>query len=120
MTKPLALVVEDDQDLSIIFGEALELANCKTKVIQDGEKALEWLAENLPSLVVLDLHLPNVGGKSILSYIRRQPHLANARVIITTADARLGESLRSQAQLVLIKPVSFIQLRNLAKRLLSR
>lgn len=120
MTKPLALVVEDDEDLSIIFGEALQLANCETQVIQDGQKALEWLAVNVPRLVILDLHLPNVGGKSILSYIRSQPHLVNARVIVTTADARLGESLRSQAQLVLIKPVSFIQLRNLAKRLLSR
>ena len=119
MTKRLALVVEDDEDLSIIFSEALELANCKTKVIQDGKEALEWLAVNVPDLLVLDLHLPNVSGKNILTYIRDESRLAKTGVIITTADARLGDSLRGLAQLVLIKPVSFLQLRNLAKRLLS-
>ncbi|MGB0385374.1 MAG: response regulator [Ardenticatenaceae bacterium] len=118
MTRPLALIIEDDEDLAEIFTEAVQLAGCETEVIQDGKEALEWLAVHLPDLVVLDLHLPNVGGKKILARIREDTRLDKTRVIVTTADARLGDSLRKEAQLVLIKPVSFSQLRALARRLL--
>jgi hypothetical protein len=38
-------------------------------------------------------------------------------VIIATADARMAELLHEQADLVLLKPISFIQLRTLAERL---
>ncbi len=43
--------------------------------------------------------------------------LKDLRIIIITADARLAESLESQAFLVLVKPVDFGQLRDLALRL---
>ena len=119
MTIPYALIIEDDEDLATIFNEALEMAGCKTEVIQDGLVALERLAVTVPDLVVLDLHLPHIPGKKILKEIRADPRLAKTQVILATVDARLADSLRKQAQLVLVKPVSFIQLRSLAKRLMK-
>ena len=38
-------------------------------------------------------------------------------IIITTADARMGDAYREQVDFVLIKPISFVQLRDLTKRL---
>jgi DNA-binding response OmpR family regulator len=67
--------------------------------------------------VVLDLHLPGTAGTDILKRIRSDERLNQTRVIITTADARLAESLEEQADLILVKPVSFSQLRDMALRL---
>jgi hypothetical protein len=38
-------------------------------------------------------------------------------VVIATADAQMGENLRGEADLVLIKPITFTQLRDLTFRL---
>ena len=68
-------------------------------------------------MVVLDLHLPNVSGKDILKAIRNDTRLSKTRVIIVSADAFQSEYLSEEVDLVLIKPVGFNQLREMASRL---
>jgi CheY-like chemotaxis protein len=113
----LALVIEDDEDLSDIFAEALQNAGYDAETIRDGEMARQRLTEIVPSLVLLDMHLPKVTGPELLGDIRSDPRLARVRVVVATADARLGEEFRDVADFVLIKPISFIQLRDLTQRL---
>ncbi len=117
MTDPFALIIEDDKKLSVIFEQALKMAEFETEVVRDGGLALTRLAETTPAVVVLDLHLPNVPGAEILREIRADERLANTRVILATADPITAEALRSEADLVLLKPISFSQLRDLAFRL---
>jgi DNA-binding response OmpR family regulator len=114
MSEALALIVEDDEDLSVIFSEALQAAGFKTEVARAGDIALARLAVTTPGVVVLDLHLPRVAGMDILHQIRADPRLAGTRVIVATAHPRMAESLRDEADLVLLKPISFSQLRDLA------
>lgn len=115
----LALVIEDDADLATIFAEAIKTAGFETQVIRDGRTAIIQLGLLMPSIVVLDLHLPKVSGMDILKQIRADARLAKTRVILATADARMADMLQGQADLVLVKPVSFGQLRDLAARLRS-
>jgi DNA-binding response OmpR family regulator len=75
------------------------------------------LAETKPAVIVLDLHLPHVSGKNILQLIRSSHWLSETRVIIASADPITAEMVRSEADLVLLKPISFIQLHDLAARL---
>lgn len=117
MTEPIALIVEDDEDINEIFCQALSAAGFATEVARDGRTALDFLDKNLPDIVILDLHLPNVSGETILKTIRSTPRLENVRVVLTTADAVAAEFLRSQADFVMVKPISYIQLRDLTKRL---
>ncbi len=117
MNTPIALIVEDDEYLSTIFAMALQAAGFKTEIVQDGTVALDRLESLTPAVVVLDLHLPNISGQHILRQIRNDARLAKTRVMLTTADALMAESLRSEADLVLLKPVSFSQMRDLAGRL---
>jgi DNA-binding response OmpR family regulator len=117
LSKPLALIIEDDYDLAAIFDEALKAAEFETKVIRTGDVAMRELAISIPDVVVLDLHLPHVAGTDILKRIHADGRLNDVRVIVTTADARLGEMLQEEADLVLLKPISFSQLRDMAKRL---
>jgi two-component system response regulator AdeR len=114
MSELLGLIIEDDDDLSVIFSEALQAAGFKTEIIQTGDQALARLAVTTPDVVVLDLHLPRVAGMDILHQIRADARLAKTRVIVATAHPRMAESLRDEADLVLLKPISFSQLRDLA------
>lgn len=120
MSKPLALVIEDDPDLSEIFSVALRGGGFETEVIRDGQTAINRLTGIPPAVIVLDLHLPHVDGATILEQIHTNERFAKTSVIVTTADAQLADGLRSKADLVLLKPVSVDQLRELAKRMLLR
>jgi DNA-binding response OmpR family regulator len=111
------LIIEDDPNLATIFAEALRTAGFETEIAHDGKAALAQLAATTPTVVVLDLHLPHVSGQKILQQIRADGRLAKTRILLTTADALLAESLQEEADLVLLKPISFHQLRDLAKRL---
>lgn len=116
MTEPLALIIEDDPQLSQIFTFSLQ-PHFATEMLTDGQSAMERLAVVSPTVVVLDLHLPGVMGRDILAYIRSEPRLAATQVILATADARQAEFLTDQADIVLLKPVSPVQLREIASRL---
>jgi two-component system, OmpR family, response regulator BaeR len=120
MNKPLALIIEDDFDLSEIFSAALQSDGFETEVVRDGQAAIERLKGIAPAIILLDLHLPHVDGATILKQIHATEHFAKTAVIITTADAQQADGLRGNADLVLLKPVSVNQLRELTKRLLLR
>jgi two-component system response regulator AdeR len=115
--KPLALIIEDEDDLSFIFAEAIGEAGFETEIIKTGDEALARLAELVPDLVILDLHLPRVVGTDILARIRQDGRLDGTRVIVATADATRAEILHERADLVLLKPIGYRQLRDLATRL---
>ena len=112
-----ALVIEDDADQALIFAEALRAAGFEPEVVRDGRAALTRLEAAAPSLVVLDLHIPRVLGKDLLYYIRTDERLAGTRVILASGDYQLSQSLRDQADVVLLKPIGFQQLRDIASRM---
>jgi len=118
MTKNLALVIEDDIDLSEIFTRALEMAGFTVESLLDGKTAQERLQEGtIPTVIALDLHLPLVDGTTLLKQINADERFGKTRVILTTADAAQAEYLRNNVDIVLIKPILFSQLRDISKRL---
>ena len=117
MNDQQAMIIEDNEDLAIIFAEALQAAGFETSIVQDGEEAIAQLQGSVPKIIILDLHLPYVSGEDILKQIRADERLVETRVIIATADPRMADMLKDQADLVLLKPISFGQLRDLAARL---
>jgi DNA-binding response OmpR family regulator len=116
MDKPIALVVEDEYDISLIFARALQSAGYETEIVRSGDTAITWLKAATPDLVVLDLQLPKVPGVKILRYIRTDPRLEDTHVIIATAFSHLAAALQDEPDWVLIKPINFGQLRDLAQQ----
>ena len=117
--KPLALIIEDNQDQNLVFTTALNQAGFETESILEGLTAQVRLTEVVPEVVVLDLHIPGVNGETLLRQIRSDQRLADVRVMLATADASLAKNLQSQADLVLLKPISYTQLSKLATRLVA-
>ncbi len=118
-TNRLAYVIEDEIPLAAIYVRALELAGYRAVTICDGQEAIEILsrAPDPPALIILDLNLPRLSGKEILRYIRRNTRFAKTRVIMATSEAAavIGE-VEDRSDLVLLKPIGFSQLRELAAR----
>ena len=118
MTNPtLALIVEDEADLAVIFSTALQKAGYTVDVATNGEEALAKLHANVPYLVLLDLHLPKISGQEILDQIYDDPKFKDSRLIVASADARRAADLEEKASYVLIKPIDFYQLMRLGERL---
>lgn len=116
MTKPYVLIVEDDPKLNEIISITLQ-ADFETEACMDGNTTLDRLKYITPNIVVLDLNLPGTSGADILAHIRANDRFKNTRVILATADERQAETLTDEVDIVLLKPVSPGQLRELALRI---
>jgi DNA-binding response OmpR family regulator len=114
---PLALIIEDHLDIAQAYALAVGEAGYTAAIIRRGDVALKRLATSLPDLVILDMHLPVVEGGHLLARIAADPRLQNTRVIVVTAHAHKVMANHDRADLVLMKPVSFEQLRDLASRM---
>jgi DNA-binding response OmpR family regulator len=113
------MIIEDDEKLSAIFTAAITEAGFTAHSVRHGDTALAELDVFLPRLVILDLNLPSVSGETILQAIRENPRLTKTRVIVTTADGVRARALEEQGDLVLVKPISYTQLRDLAIRIVK-
>ena len=119
MSEFRALIVEDDKDQAIIFAKALERAGFETAISQAGDVALEKLNSWVPDVIILDLYIPRVMGMEVLRHIRSDPRLAKTRVIAVTGSRQKAEEIRSQVDLVLVKPIGFDRLKQLARQLIT-
>lgn len=114
---PTALIVEDNADLANVFSFALREAGFEIDTVLDGQAAMLRLATITPEVIVLDLHLPHVSGREILNYVLADDRFSDTQIIIASADHHLAKELENEDIIVLIKPVSFKQLRDLSTRL---
>lgn len=119
MSTPIVLVIEDDPKLNNIIALTLQ-GNFEIETYTDGKAAAERLTQIVPDIIILDLNLPGTPGRDILENVRADERLSKTRVILTTADERQAETLTNEADIVLLKPVSTTQLRELALRFSSR
>lgn len=117
--KPLAMIIEDNEDQNLVFTTAMTQAGYTTESFTDGTTAMKRLTTVVPAIVILDLHVPGINGGWLLREIRNDPRTAKAHVIIVSADAEFAANLQSQVDLVLLKPVSFLQLSMLATRFIN-
>jgi signal transduction histidine kinase/ActR/RegA family two-component response regulator len=59
-----------------------------------GRLGLELAQDHLPILILLDLHLPDIGGEEVLEQLRRDPLTARIPVVVVSADATPGQIQR--------------------------
>lgn len=118
MEKPLALIIDDNQDICMFFSTVLEMQGFCFVVANTAKAGLYRLAISQPDLVLLDMRLRSeIGGDDILLQIRSNPRLEKAYVIVTTAYPDLIGPVKHLADLVLFKPVAVDQIRDLASKM---
>jgi CheY-like chemotaxis protein len=114
---PLALIIEDHDDSAVLFANAMQGAGFEIEIIRTGDAAVARLSETTPAVVILDLHLPRVSGMEILHRIRADARLVGVYVIVATAYPDMVANLGGEADQAFLKPVSYVQLHDLALHL---
>jgi signal transduction histidine kinase/CheY-like chemotaxis protein len=90
----VVLIVDDDADVREIVKETVEGVGMKAATAVNGRAALRWLDENSkPSLILLDLMMPEVDGFEFLETIRQHDELRDVPVVVLTAK-ELSEAER--------------------------
>ena len=79
------LVVDDDADMRDMTARLLTKSGCEVQVAENGRVALDRLALYTPTLIVLDLMMPEVDGFDFLLALRRQPAWQAIPVVVVTA-----------------------------------
>ncbi len=80
------LVVDDDAVSRHVLAQTLSAARMPAALVSSGVEALEYLAKSPPpSVVLLDLIMPEPDGYAVLRYLRNHPRLAELPVVVLTA-----------------------------------
>src|SRR5262249_37255 len=83
------LVVDDDRTSRRMLTRALNEAGYACQEGETGLEALEMVHREMPSLVLLDFHMPELNGAEVLSRLRSDadPAIAQLPTIMLTGDA---------------------------------
>ena len=64
------LVVDDEENIRLLYEEELEEEGFLVELAKSGEEALEKLPLFRPDLIILDIKMPGIGGLETLNRIR--------------------------------------------------
>jgi DNA-binding response OmpR family regulator len=92
MTTPHVLVVEDDPSVRGLLQTLLSAEGYDVATASDGLAGLVKASSRRPSLILLDLMMPDLGGIRVLEELRGDPALSDVPVIVVTGkiDAVAG------------------------------
>lgn len=82
LTKQTILLIEDDPLLIDIYSTKFKESGFEVQVADSGEKALSLLSKVSPSLIVMDIVLPQVDGWELLAVAQKQENLKNTKIIV--------------------------------------
>ncbi|TVP57088.1 MAG: response regulator [Gemmatimonadales bacterium] len=91
--KPFIALVEDNPDNRLLVQAILE-DEFEIEEYENGADALRGLRERPPSLVLLDISLPEMDGTEVLRHMREDPSLKAIPAIALTAHAMAGDRER--------------------------
>ena len=66
------LVVDDEENIRLLYKEELEEEGFLVELARNGEEALEKLLLFRPDLITLDIKMPGMGGLEVLKRIREK------------------------------------------------
>ena len=120
------LLADDDKDDRFFFEKALKEIPIATKLItvEDGEKLMNYLTENLedlPDVLFLDLNMPRKKGSECLSEMKQNPKLKEIPVIIysTSLHEEIATELYQNGAHYYLQKCDFTELPKIIEQVLS-
>lgn len=117
------LVVDDDPKIVHLVRTYLEREGLSVETASDGPSALDLIERLRPSLIVLDLMLPELDGLAVMRAVRGDEESANTPILVLSARGGTSErveGLANGADDYLPKPFSPTELVLRAKAILRR
>ena len=121
------LLIDDDQDDSELFKEAIEEVNPEISFhhIEDGKQAIRELIDKktiTPDLIFLDINLPRLSGWECLKQFKGEGHLNNIPIIIYSTSSQSKEketASRLGAAGFITKPDDYLELKSVLQKVLT-
>lgn len=116
------VIVEDEVDIRELLDLNLKSAGYRVKGFGNGEEALEFLGQQKPDLVLLDLMLPGMSGLDVCKRIKTDPSNDYPVLMVTArgSEQDIVTGLEMGADDYIVKPFSLPVLVARVKKALSR
>ena len=88
------LIVEDNELNMKLFNDLLDAHGYATLQARSGIEALTVAREHVPSLILMDIQLPEVSGLEVMKWLKDDDQLRSIPVIAVTAFAMKGDEER--------------------------
>lgn len=117
------MVVDDDLAINELIKVNLELAGHEVLQAFDGVQGFALCKQELPSLVVLDVMMPDVDGFTVAQRIRRNEETKDVPILMLTALSQLNDKVNGfniGVDDYLVKPFEMEELQVRVRALLKR
>jgi len=92
-TKPLLLIVEDEQDIVKMLEYNLQKEGYRTASVGDGTDVVQTALHEHPDLILLDLMLPGMDGFSVCQELRKHGPTASIPIIMLLAKSQEADKI---------------------------
>ncbi len=116
------LIVDDEPNIVISIEYLMKRAGYEVAMAYDGQQALDYLADNRPALMILDVMMPNKNGFEVCAEVRSDQRFAEMPILMLTAKGReseMNKGLSLGASAYISKPFSTYDLVERVKALLQ-
>ncbi len=116
--KKKILVVDDEKSICLLLENFLS-EDYEVVSIDNGLKALGWLDENLPDLIISDIQMTNMDGYEFLTSVRQRGFTRHTPIIMLSGKSESKERIKCYklgAQDYLTKPFNPEELEELVKK----
>ena len=117
------LVVDDDKAINELIKVNLELVGYTVVQAYDGNEGFAVAKQELPSLIILDVMMPDVDGYTVAQRVRLNPELKNTPILMLTALSQLNDKVKGfdiGVDDYLVKPFEMEELKVRVRALLKR
>jgi len=117
------LVIDDEYSINELIKINLELTGYKVIQAYDGITGFALAKQELPSLIVLDVMMPDVDGYTVAQRIRQNPQTINIPILMLTALSQLNDKVKGfdiGVDDYLVKPFEIEELKVRIRALLKR
>ncbi len=111
------LVCEDDKVVLKVIEVALISEGVGAHFVNNGQKALDLLAENDYDLIITDIHMPYVNGDAVLNFVHGEQG-KNTPVVMISSDSEeevVALAMKSGVHAFISKPVNVDKLRKIVQ-----
>ena len=122
MTRPMILLVEDNEANQMLARAVLELDGFEVRVAGSAEEARTELRAATPSVILMDVQLPGEDGLSLTRDLKADPATASIPVVALTAHAMSGDralAIQAGCQGYIAKPIDTRTFGNDVRRYIS-
>ncbi len=89
--RPLVLLVDDVPENLQVLGQILQEEDVDIGLSASGQEALDFIREDPPDLILLDVMMPGMDGFAVCRQLKRMPAVSTIPVIFITARAETDD-----------------------------